>query len=272
MPMKRLLVTAAKFGSAAAVLVGTLWLAVSQRDGTTEAAPVLLRAGLVQYLVARDGYLPPVGQCWPVEVALLGDEDDAGMPVATQTAWQVCDLDDGTWVPSECAEAPCPRVSAVDGERRCRARARELCELPAPDTGVPSSIDAGAPEPEVDRRCAREAEQVCVDALRSAGGPVWHGEARAAVVGTDVPLKRLSRRALMESSCGCANARDAGVCRERIVGADAGPWWRVVPPGGKCALGLCQGPGCVPAPCTHSEARERCGGGGNCLEPEECQP
>lgn len=40
--------------------------------------------------------------------------------------------------------------------------------------------------------------------------------------------------------------------------------------GGKCALGLCQGAGCVPAPCSHSEARDRCGGG-NCLEPEECR-
>jgi hypothetical protein len=251
--MKRLLVTAAKFGSAAAVLVGTLWLAVSQRDGTTESAPVLLRAGLVQYLVARDGYLPPVGQCWPVEVALLGDEDDAGMPVATQTVWQVCDLDDGTWV-TEAGK----RVSSIDGEKRCRARARDLCWG-----------DAGEPESPADRRCAREAEQACVDTLRAAGGPNWHGEPRAAIAG-DVALKRLSRRALMESSCGCASTRDAGVCRERIVGADAGPYWRVVPVGGKCEMGLCQGPGCVPAPCKHSEIRERCGGG-NCLEPEECR-
>lgn len=257
--MKRLLVTAAKYGSAAAVLVGTLWLAVSQRDGTVESVQVMARAALVRYLVARDGYLPPIGQCWPVEVALLGDEDDAGMPVATQTVWQVCDLDDGTWVPSECAEAPCPRVSSIDGEKRCRARARDLCWG-----------DAGEPESPADRRCAREAEQVCVDALHSAGGPVWHGEARAAIAG-DVPLKRLSRRALMDQSCGCANARDAGVCRERIVGADAGPYYRVVQPGAHCALGLCQGAGCVPAPCTHSEARERCGGG-NCLDPEECRP
>lgn len=256
--MKKLLINAAKFGSAAAILVGTLWLSVSQRDGTTEAVQVLARVPLVAYLVARDGYLPPVGQCWPVEVALLGDEDDAGMPVATQTVWQICDLDDGTWVTENGK-----RVSSVDAEKRCRVRARDLCWG-----------DAGEPELPADRRCAREAEQVCVDTLRSAGGPVWHGDARPAV-GGDVAIKRLNRRALMEQSCGCANARDAGVCRERIVGADAGPYYRLLAPGAHCALGLCHGAGCVPTPCDESEVRERvteCDWRrGGCLDPVECK-
>lgn len=233
--MKKLLANAAAYGSAAAIVIGTLFLAVSSRDGTAETVQVLPQRQLVAYLIARDGYLPPTGQCWPVEVALLGDEDDAGKPIATQTVWAVCDVDDGTWTTTDEGK----RTSSVNAEQRCRGR-------------------------------AREAEQACLDALRSAGGPMWHGPARPVAVG-DVGLKRLSKRSAMDQSCGCASRVDAGVCRERIVGADAGPYYRVVPAGAHCGLGLCQGPGCVPAPCEESEARERCGGPG-CLDPEECRP
>lgn len=253
--MKKLLANAATYGSAAAIVLGTLYLAVSSRDGAVESAQVLPQRQLVAYLIARDGYLPPTGQCWPVEVALLGDEDDAGKPVATQTVWAVCDVDDGTWETTSEGK----RTSAVDAEKRCRARARDLCWG-----------DAGEPESPADRRCAREAEQACLDALRSAGGPMWHGPARPAIAG-DVALKRLPKRSAMDQSCGCASRVDAGVCRERIGGADAAPFYRVVQPGAHCGLGLCQGPGCVPAPCEESEARERCGGPG-CLDPVECRP
>jgi hypothetical protein len=240
-------------GAAASLVVGVgLTLTVYWSRTGESSAQVASQRALIAWLIYRDGAVPPAGQCRDVEVSL--DQDDTGdaAPRRQQSAWTVCGLVEATlpaWEPGDGGLR-----ARVDLGDKCRRTSRDLC-----------TDDAG----QLAHRCSQEAEAECLSAVRQSGGVNWQGPLRPAQAG-DTDLKRLARRGLMAQNCGCANRRDAGVCRERIPQADAGPYTRLLAPGEHCGLGLCQGPGCEAAPCVESEAREACGGPG-CLDPVECR-
>lgn len=196
------------------------------------AAPIPLVA-LVAYLVARDGLRPPQNQC--VAVELVGaDENDAGIRVPEQTLWEVCNLGG--------------EDAGLD------VLLRRVCAGPAADEcgvrGVP--VDERTVE---QRRCVQAALARCYEQAPGTGGVVWMSAPYPAD-GQTAEVRRMTRAQFRAKGCACWNQRDAGVCREYIPGADAGPFVRLAPTGTTLQPGTWVGPGCAPTPCVETEVRE----------------
>jgi hypothetical protein len=212
----------------------------------TAALAGLPIALVVAYLVARDGLRPAPGYCVAAEMVGLDMDDlDAGR---AQRLWEICNLGGEDAGVAELLARPCRRVS------------REAC--------VP---DAGERELTADERaCMRPIEADCLERAPSEGGIVWLSQPYAATTQTR-EVRALSRAAYRLQGCACAPVADAGVCREPIPLADAGPFVRALEPGRVAQPGQWTGPGCIPAACVESDVREACGGPG-CTIPAECRP
>lgn len=251
--MSRRYLAAAAMLTAAGLAVSVQWRTGSTTEETSQA--VALQRGLVAWLISREG-LPATGQCQDIEVSLQADDETDAGPRPSQRVWAACALEDGTqtWEQSDAGW-----TARADLPARCTSVARALCRG-----------DAGTDDPPPGyARCWRDAAEACQQALQRAGGVVWRGESYPSPDGGSA-LRRLARRELMQQSCACASRADAGACRERIAGADAGPYVRLLQPGEMARVGGWVGPGCKAAPCVESEAREAAGGPGSMM-PAECR-
>ena len=116
----------------------------------------------------------------------------------------------------------------------------------------------------------RPIEADCLERAPREGGIVWMGKPYP--VTTQVKeVRGLSRTAYRAMGCACAPVADAGVCRQFIPQADAGPFVREAPRQLTMEPNTWTGPGCIPTPCVESDVRESMGGPGSQMA-AACRP